>query len=270
MDAFDRKILAILQRDSSLSVAEVAEQVGLSTTPCWRRIRNLQESGVIEREAAILNPDRPVILPEPLAGCPMAEMITPAELVDLKKTYPDHLVMCYVNSTAEIKALSDVCCTSSNALKITWKLPENNGGFNAIKFAKTHPAVYDQLTTDHPIDLCRYQVANCYMGKIGLINSGGASGDNDLQDAITTAVINKRARNGIDFRAQGIPKTDERGRQTSQRDPGCLSFQRRYHCLAVKAQKGTILTRIVPFFVDFLCFLCKINTSAVQEIRIIR
>ncbi len=76
---------------------------------------------------------------------------------------------------------------------IKQKLPENNGGFNAIKFAKTHPAVYDQLTSDHPIDLCRYQVANCYMGKIGLINSGGASGDNDLQDAVTTAVINKRA-----------------------------------------------------------------------------
>ena len=58
MDASDRKILAILQRDSSLSVAEVAERVGLSTTPCWRRIRNLQEAGVIEREAAILNPEK--------------------------------------------------------------------------------------------------------------------------------------------------------------------------------------------------------------------
>ncbi len=58
MDAFDRKILAILQRDSSLSVAELAEQVGLSTTPCWRRIRNLQNDGVIEREVAILNPDK--------------------------------------------------------------------------------------------------------------------------------------------------------------------------------------------------------------------
>ena len=76
---------------------------------------------------------------------------------------------------------------------IKQKLPENNGGFNAIKFAKTHKAVYDKLSSDNPIDLCRYQVANCYMGKIGLINSGGASGENDLQDAVTTAVINKRA-----------------------------------------------------------------------------
>ncbi|HQP10429.1 MAG TPA: class I fructose-bisphosphate aldolase [Candidatus Omnitrophota bacterium] len=76
---------------------------------------------------------------------------------------------------------------------IKQKLPETNGGFNVIKFGKTHPAVYSQLTSDHPIDLCRYQVANCYMGKIGLINSGGASGENDLQEAVMTAVINKRA-----------------------------------------------------------------------------
>ncbi|MEZ5168164.1 MAG: class I fructose-bisphosphate aldolase, partial [Acidimicrobiales bacterium] len=77
---------------------------------------------------------------------------------------------------------------------IKQKLPENNGGYNAIGFGKTHKLVYDQLTTDHPIDLCRYQVANCYMGRIGLINSGGASsGATDLAEAVTTAVINKRA-----------------------------------------------------------------------------
>lgn len=76
---------------------------------------------------------------------------------------------------------------------IKQKMPENNGGYTALKFGKTHPLVYEQLSSDHPIDLCRYQVANCYMGKIGLINSGGASGENDLQDAIRTAIINKRA-----------------------------------------------------------------------------
>jgi fructose-bisphosphate aldolase, class I len=73
------------------------------------------------------------------------------------------------------------------------KLPENNGGFNALNFGKTSKKVYSELTTDHPIDLTRYQVANCYMGRAGLINSGGASGDNDIQDAVRTAVINKRA-----------------------------------------------------------------------------
>ena len=77
---------------------------------------------------------------------------------------------------------------------IKQKLPEVNGGFKAIGFGKTHPKMYEELTTDHPIDLCRYQVANCYMGRIGLINSGGASGgDSDKADAVTTAVVNKRA-----------------------------------------------------------------------------
>jgi class I fructose-bisphosphate aldolase len=74
------------------------------------------------------------------------------------------------------------------------KLPETNGGFNALSFGKTHKSVYSQLTTDHPIDLTRYQVVNCFMGRVGLINSGGASaGESDLKEAVKTAVINKRA-----------------------------------------------------------------------------
>ncbi len=77
---------------------------------------------------------------------------------------------------------------------IKQKLPSNNGGYNALNFGKTHKLVYDKLTTDHPIDLTRYQVANCYMGRAGLINSGGESkGATDLAEAVTTAVINKRA-----------------------------------------------------------------------------
>ncbi len=77
---------------------------------------------------------------------------------------------------------------------IKQKLPTNNGGYNAVKFGKTHKKVYDELTTAHPIDLCRYQVANCYMGRMGLINSGGESkGASDMSEAVTTAVVNKRA-----------------------------------------------------------------------------
>jgi class I fructose-bisphosphate aldolase len=82
---------------------------------------------------------------------------------------------------------------------IKQKLPENNGGYLALNtkesaYGKTDQRIYTELTTDHPIDLCRYQVANCYMGRAGLINSGGASsGANDLAEAVTTAVINKRA-----------------------------------------------------------------------------
>ena len=77
---------------------------------------------------------------------------------------------------------------------IKQKLSDKNGGYTAINFGKTHPKVYSELTTEHPIDLCRYQVANCYMGRMGLINSGGESkGASDLAEAVTTAVINKRA-----------------------------------------------------------------------------
>jgi fructose-bisphosphate aldolase, class I len=77
---------------------------------------------------------------------------------------------------------------------IKQKLPTNNGGYNATKHGKTSPLVYDKLTSDHPIDLCRYQVLNCYNGRVGLINSGGESkGTSDLADSVYTAVINKRA-----------------------------------------------------------------------------
>ena len=76
---------------------------------------------------------------------------------------------------------------------IKQKLPECNGGFKALKFGKYHEDMYEKLSTPHPIDLTRYQVINCYMGRAGLINSGGPSGKNDLQEAVKTAVINKRA-----------------------------------------------------------------------------
>ena len=81
---------------------------------------------------------------------------------------------------------------------IKQKMPENNGGYKALKgeagdYGKTDERVYTQLSSDHPIDLTRYQLANCYMGRAGLINSGGASGSNDLAEAVRTAVINKRA-----------------------------------------------------------------------------
>src|SRR5512141_1044185 len=81
---------------------------------------------------------------------------------------------------------------------IKQKLPENNGGFKALNtgsssYGKFDKRIYSELTSDHPIDLCRYQVANCYMGRVGRINSGGASGENDFAEAAATAVINKRA-----------------------------------------------------------------------------
>ena len=115
------------------------------------------------------------------------------------------VLWCYVRNNAFVKEGVDYQASAdltgqANHLGVTigadiikQKLPENNGGYKALKFGKTSQLVYSDLTTDNPIDLTRYQVANCYMGRAGLINSGGPSGENDLAQAVLTAVINKRA-----------------------------------------------------------------------------
>jgi class I fructose-bisphosphate aldolase len=95
--------------------------------------------------------------------------------------------------SADLTGQANHLAVTINADIVKQKMAENNGGYNALKFGKTSPKVYSELTTDHPIDLVRYQVANCYMGRVGMINSGGSSGKDDLQQAVRTAVINKRA-----------------------------------------------------------------------------
>ena len=94
---------------------------------------------------------------------------------------------------ADLTGQANHLAATINADIVKQKMAENNGGYTAIKFGKTSPKVYSELTTDHPIDLVRYQVANCYMGRAGMINSGGESGKDDLHQAVRTAVINKRA-----------------------------------------------------------------------------
>ncbi|MFA6972161.1 MAG: class I fructose-bisphosphate aldolase [Gallionella sp.] len=94
---------------------------------------------------------------------------------------------------ADLTGQANHLAATLNADIIKQKMAENNGGYNAIGFGKTSAKVYSELTSDHPIDLVRYQVANCYMGRVGMINSGGASGKDDLHQAVRTAVINKRA-----------------------------------------------------------------------------
>jgi class I fructose-bisphosphate aldolase len=95
--------------------------------------------------------------------------------------------------SADLTGQANHLAVTINADIVKQKMAENNGGYTALKFGKTHPKVYSELSTGHPIDLVRYQVANCYMGRAGLINSGGASGKDDLHQAVRTAVINKRA-----------------------------------------------------------------------------
>jgi len=96
------------------------------------------------------------------------------------------------HDSADLTAQANHLGVTLQADIIKQKLPTKNGGFTAIGFGKTNPKMYGELATDHPIDLVRWQVANCYMGRAGLINSGGASGDNDFADAAFTAVVNKR------------------------------------------------------------------------------
>ncbi|MBN4061773.1 MAG: fructose-bisphosphate aldolase [Flavobacteriales bacterium] len=107
---------------------------------------------------------------------------------DFKKDGTDY------HAAADITGQANHIGVTIQADIIKQKLPTNNGGYTAISFGKTHKKVYEELSSDNPIDLCRYQLANCYMGRSGLINSGGASsGASDLAEAVTTAVINKRA-----------------------------------------------------------------------------
>ncbi len=98
------------------------------------------------------------------------------------------------HTAADLTAQANHLGVTIQADIIKQKLPAGNGGYNALNFGKTHKKVYDELTSEHPIDLCRYQVANCYMGRVGLINSGGESkGASDMAEAVMTAVVNKRA-----------------------------------------------------------------------------
>jgi len=97
------------------------------------------------------------------------------------------------HASADLTGQANYLGVTIEADIVKQKLATNNGGYKAIKFGKTSDLVYSKLAPGHPIDLCRYQVANCFMGRVGLINSGGGSGKNDLADAVRTAVINKRA-----------------------------------------------------------------------------
>ena len=125
---------------------------------------------------------------------------------------------------------------------IKQKQPTNNGGYPAIGFGKTHQLVYEKLVPDHPIELTRWQVVNCYMGRVGLINSGGASGDNDLAAGGRDRGHQQAGRrHGPDLRPQGLPEAHEGRRHAAQRDPGRVPLRGRHHRLSI------ILDRLLRF-----------------------
>ena len=115
---------------------------------------------------------------------------------------------------------------------IKQKLPTNNGGYTAINFGHTSPLVYDHLTSNHPIDLTRYQVANCYMGRIGLINSGGPSGKDDLKSADCNCCHQQASWwHGFDLRPKGVSKANGRRDKTASCHSRCLLRHKNRSCI---------------------------------------
>ena len=128
------------------------------------------------------------------------------------------------HTAADLTGQANHLAVTIEADIVKQKQAENNGGYNAIKFGKTHPKVYSELTSDHPIDLVRYQVANCYMGRAGLINSGGASGERRPgAGGAHGGHQQARRRHGADLRPQGVPEADGGRRDAAERDPGRVS-----------------------------------------------
>jgi len=168
---YDQTMFASVEQAFDLGAIAVGATIYFGSPECRRQIQEVSEAFARAHELGMVT-----IL--------WAYLRNP----DFKKDGIDYHV------SADLTGQANHLAATINADIVKQKQAENNGGYNAIKFGKTHPKVYSELTTDHPIDLVRYQVANCYMGRAGLINSGGeAGGKDDLRQAVRTAVINKRA-----------------------------------------------------------------------------
>ena len=129
------------------------------------------------------------------------------------------------HAAADLTGQADRLGVTIKADIVKQKLPTNNGGFKAIGFGKIDERMYTELASEHPIDLCRYQVANGYMGRVGLINSGGEShGSSDLRDAVITAVVNKRAGGmGLISGRKAFQKPMNEGGGIIEYYSGCIS-----------------------------------------------
>jgi class I fructose-bisphosphate aldolase len=168
---YDQTLFASVEQAFDLGATAVGATIYFGSPECRRQIQEVSEAFARAHELGMVT-----ILWAYLRNS------------DFKKDGVDYHV------SADLTGQANHLAATINADIVKQKQAENNGGYNAIKFGKTHPKVYSELTTDHPIDLVRYQVANCYMGRAGLINSGGeAGGKDDLRQAVRTAVINKRA-----------------------------------------------------------------------------
>jgi class I fructose-bisphosphate aldolase len=169
-NSYDQRMFASVEQAYNMGAAGVGATVYFGSEESRRQIEEVSQSFQMAHERGLFT----------VLWCYLRNTAFEKEGVDY-------------HSSADLTGQANYLGATIEADIIKQKLPFNNGGFLALGFGKTHPLMYEKLITSHPIDLTRYQVANCFMGRVGLINSGGASGKDDLQEAVKTAVINKRA-----------------------------------------------------------------------------
>jgi class I fructose-bisphosphate aldolase len=169
-NSYDQRMFASVEQASNMGAAGVGATVYFGSEESRRQIEEVSKSFQMAHEMGLFT----------VLWCYLRNPAFEKDGVDY-------------HSAADLTGQANYLGATIEADIIKQKQPLNNGGFLALGFGKTHPLMYEKLTTSHPIDLTRYQVANCFMGRVGLINSGGASGKDDLQEAVMTAVINKRA-----------------------------------------------------------------------------
>jgi class I fructose-bisphosphate aldolase len=167
---FDQIMFSSVQQAADMGAAAVGATIYFGSAESCRQIQEVSEAFEMAHDLGLAT----------VLWCYLRNS-------DFKKDGTDYHV------AADLTSQANHLGVTIKADIVKQKQAENNGGFKAIDFAKTNDKVYSELTSDHPIDLCRYQVAGCYMGRVGMINSGGASGGKDFEDAAKTAVINKRA-----------------------------------------------------------------------------
>lgn len=167
---YDQTLFAGVEQAFDLGAVAVGATIYFGSVECRRQIQEISEAFKIAHELG-------------LATILWCYLRNPAFKTDKGDFH----------GAADLTGQANYLGVTIEADIIKQKLAENNGGYKAVKFGKTSELVYTKLAGTHPIDLCRYQVANCFMGRAGLINSGGGSGKNDLAEAVRTAVINKRA-----------------------------------------------------------------------------
>jgi class I fructose-bisphosphate aldolase len=167
---YDQTLFASVEQAFDLGAVAVGATIYFGSLECRRQIQEISEAFKIAHELG-------------LATILWCYLRNPA----FKTAQGDF------HGAADLTGQANYLGVTIEADIIKQKLAENNGGYKAVKFGKTSELVYTKLAGTHPIDMCRYQVANCFMGRAGLINSGGGSGKNDLAEAVRTAVINKRA-----------------------------------------------------------------------------